>query len=148
MAVAREVGLPAVADGSIDFTGLEGDLTIAGLGPRLVVVDVKNIVPRGDPSAANERKEAKNETDYKRRCARAGLDFSPFVTTIWGGFGVKAELLMKAMADRLVERFHVSNSWARSSIRRRIQAAVKRIALNGLAAMRQIRARMITQGMY
>ncbi len=69
VAMAREVGLPAIADGSIDFPGMEGDLTISGLGPRSLVVDVKSIVPWGDPKAAKERKEAKNETDYKQLCA-------------------------------------------------------------------------------
>ena len=93
--------------------------------------------------ARKAAKEKKNEALYKVPCAQAGLDFKSFVTTVWGGFGVSATELIKVMAQRLVERENVSNSWAMTSIRRHIQSGfMKQIAINGLTYVRKIRAQM------
>ncbi len=56
---------------------------------------------------------------YKELCAAAGMDFISFVTTVWGGFGLEAELFMKMLAERLAEREDISFSRARTTIRRR-----------------------------
>jgi hypothetical protein len=74
----------------------------------------------------------------RKKCAQAGLDLSSFVTTVWGGFGVSAIELMKFMAQRLVERENVSNSWAVTRIRTRPE----QIAISGLVYVRKIRAQM------
>jgi hypothetical protein len=56
----------------------------------------------------------------------------------------KATELIKVMDERLVERENVSNSWAMTSIRRRIQSGfMKQIAINGLTYVRKIRAQSI-----
>jgi hypothetical protein len=51
--------------------------------------------------------------------------------------------LLKVLAQRLVERENVSNSWAMTSVRRRVQSGfMKQIAINGLTYVRKIRAQM------
>jgi hypothetical protein len=76
--------------------------------------------------------------------AAAGMDFISFVTTVWGGFGLEAELFMKMLAERLAEREDISFSRARTTIRRRLQASfMNQIALNGLVYMKRIWARLV-----
>jgi hypothetical protein len=142
--VARSVGLSAVSSGYILGATAHGDITLSGFQPLSMVVDVKNINIKGvNVVARKAAKETENERLYKAPCAQAGLDFSSFVTTVWGGFGASASELLKVMAQRLVERENVSNSWAMMSIRRRIQSAfMKQIAINGLTFVRKIRAQM------
>ena len=75
-------------------------------------------------------------------CAAAGMDFASFITTVWGGgFSKSAELVLKMLVSRLVVQEDVTNSWASTTVRRRIQVSfMKQIALNGLATMRKIQA--------
>jgi hypothetical protein len=143
--VARAVGLSATASGYILGSTNHGDITLSGFQPLSMVVDVKNINIKGvNVVARKAAKEKENEALYKVPCAQAGLDFKSFVTTVWGGFGVSATELIKVMAQRLVERENVSNSWAMTSIRRRIQSGfMKQIAINGLTYVRKIRAQSI-----
>ena len=69
------------------------------------------------------------------------IDFASFVTTVWGGFGESAELVIRMLAGSLVVQEDVTNSWAVTMVRRRIQVSfMKQIALNGLATMKRIQA--------
>ena len=73
------------------------------------------------------------------------MNFSAFITTVWGGFGKSAELVIKVLGQRLAVREDMSNSGAMTAVRRRLQAAVmKQIAINGLAYLRRIRAQTTT----
>ncbi len=140
--VARELGLAAGAKGDILGSTVHGDLTISGHQPRSLVVDVKNFNPISqDVGKEKAAKERKNEGHYKMVCAAAGMDFASFITTVWGGFSKSAELVLKMLVSRLVVQEDVTNSWASTTVRRRIQVSfMKQIALNGLATMRKIQA--------
>ena len=143
--LARELHLAAGIKGDILGTALRGDVTIAGHQPRSVVVDVKNFNPETlDVEGEKDRVARDNAGHYKTLCAAAGMDFISFVTTVWGGFGLEAELFMKMLAERLAEREDISFSRARMTIRRRLQASfLNQIALNGLVYMKRIWARMV-----
>jgi len=103
---------------------------------------VKNFnVNSKDVSKEMAAKERKHEGHYKVLCAAAGVDFASFVTTVWGGFGESAELVIRMLASRLVVQEDVTNSRAVTMVRRRIQVSfMKQIALNGLATMKRIQA--------
>jgi len=102
---------------------------------------VKNFNPISqDVGKEKAAKERKNEGHYKMVCAAAGMDFASFITTVWGGFSKSAELVLKMLVSRLVVQEDVTNSWASTTVRRRIQVSfMKQIALNGLTTMRKIK---------
>jgi hypothetical protein len=133
-----------VPSGYILGATAHGDIMLSGFQPLSMVLDVKNINIKGiNVVTRKAAKERENERLYKAPCAQAGLDFSSFVTIVWGGFGASASELLKVMAQRLVECENVFHLWAMTSIRQQVQSGfMKQIAINGLTYVRKIRAQM------